>query len=75
MRYGFGPTFAVIGFKIKILGRRTRRALTTDNASKIFILKPIVKEKLSCKNIAKRRMSDDLSNRARCFGCCQRHGG
>jgi|LGVE01.1.fsa_nt_gb hypothetical protein len=35
-----------IGFKIKILGRpeggrRTRRTLTTDNASKIFILKPI----------------------------------
>ncbi len=35
-----------IGFKIKILGRleggrRTRRTLTTDNASKIFILKSI----------------------------------
>ena len=36
-----------IGFKIMILGRleggrRTRRTLTTDNASKIFILKPII---------------------------------
>jgi hypothetical protein len=38
---------ADIGFKIMILGRleggrRTRRTLTTDNASKIFILKSIV---------------------------------
>ncbi len=39
-----------IGFKIMILGRleggrRTRRTLTTDNAAKIFILKPIVRRR------------------------------
>ena len=41
-----------IGFKIKIWGRleggrRTRRTLTTDNASKTFILKPVDYEKVS----------------------------
>jgi hypothetical protein len=41
-----------IDFKIKILGRleggrRTRRTLTTDNASKIFILKSIARERIT----------------------------